>query len=89
MLCNFISAASSRRVFNPFDIVLLFHPDLDRRFGAQMKSKYANLLYFFSKNNKNVDLWSKEISFGVKGTSFPNAMRIMPWKEQSHLSDFN
>ena len=54
-----------------------------------MKSKYANLLYFFSKNNKNVDLWSKEISFGVKGTSFPNAMPITSGKEQSHLSDFN
>ena len=75
--------------FSPFDIVLPFHPDLDRRFGAQMKSTYANLLYIFSKNNNNVDLQSKEISFGVKGTSFPNAMPITSGKEQSHLSDFN
>ena len=43
----------------------------------------------FSKNNENVDLSSEEIRFGVKGTSFPNAMQIMPGKEQSHLSDFN
>ena len=54
-----------------------------------MKSKYANLLYIFSKNNNNVDLQSKEISFVVKGTSFPNAMPITSGKEQSHLSDFN
>ena len=41
---QFHSVASSRSVFNPLDIVLLLHPDLYRRFGAQTKSKYANLL---------------------------------------------
>ena len=41
---QFHSAASSRSVFNPLVIILLFHPDLYRRFEAQMKSKYANLL---------------------------------------------
>ena len=40
---QFHSVASSRSVFNPLDIVLLLHPDLYRRFGAQMKGKYANL----------------------------------------------
>ena len=31
-----------------------------------MKSKYANLLCFFPKNNENVDLSSEEICFELK-----------------------
>ena len=35
VLCSLTSAASSRRVLNPFSIAFPFYPDLDRCFGAQ------------------------------------------------------